>query len=234
MTVDVVIEAGRKRVFACALEWPGWARSGRTEAAALDALLAYAPRYARALGAAGSRFRPPPGLNAFTVAERLTGNATTDFGAPDIPSAAEAAAITKSDAGRLQAILEACWDTFARTVEGAGAAPLLTGPRGGGRTTARIVEHVLESHAAYLRMVSWRGSFDQPQDLPDSLRAPKHADAQVLALAAAGQTPEAGPRGGARWTVRYFLRRAAWHILDHAWEIEDRLTTAPAPSRTAP
>jgi hypothetical protein len=24
------------------------------------------------------------------------------------------------------------------------------------------------------------------------------------------------------WPPRYFMRRAAWHILDHAWEIEDR------------
>jgi hypothetical protein len=24
------------------------------------------------------------------------------------------------------------------------------------------------------------------------------------------------------WTPRYFVRRAAWHALDHAWEIEDR------------
>ncbi|CAN5828742.1 hypothetical protein BH20CHL8_BH20CHL8_11020 [soil metagenome] len=24
------------------------------------------------------------------------------------------------------------------------------------------------------------------------------------------------------WTPRYFVRRAAWHVLDHAWEIEDR------------
>jgi hypothetical protein len=24
------------------------------------------------------------------------------------------------------------------------------------------------------------------------------------------------------WTARYFLRRAAWHVLDHVWEIEDK------------
>jgi hypothetical protein len=26
------------------------------------------------------------------------------------------------------------------------------------------------------------------------------------------------------WSPRYFARRAAWHVLDHAWEIEDRVT----------
>jgi hypothetical protein len=26
-----------------------------------------------------------------------------------------------------------------------------------------------------------------------------------------------------RWPPRYVVRRAAWHVLDHAWEIEDRI-----------
>jgi len=42
--IRVVVEGGAKRVFASAVDWPGWARSGRDEAAALEALLAYAPR----------------------------------------------------------------------------------------------------------------------------------------------------------------------------------------------
>ena len=46
MTIAVAIEAGSKRTFASALDWPGWARSGKTEQAALEALAAYAGRYA--------------------------------------------------------------------------------------------------------------------------------------------------------------------------------------------
>ena len=30
------------------------------------------------------------------------------------------------------------------------------------------------------------------------------------------------PSGGTLWTPRYFVRRTAWHTLNHAWEIEDR------------
>jgi hypothetical protein len=31
------------------------------------------------------------------------------------------------------------------------------------------------------------------------------------------------------WTLQFLIRRCAWHMLDHAWELEDRdLTTASA------
>ena len=38
----------------------------------------------------------------------------------------------------------------------------------------------------------------------------------------AGELPSRGPRGGVIWPPRYFVRRVAWHLLDHLWEIEDR------------
>jgi hypothetical protein len=46
------------------------------------------------------------------------------------------------------------------------------------------------------------------------------------ALAARVQgKPVADPRETKRpWSPRYFARRSAWHVLDHAWEIEDRST----------
>jgi hypothetical protein len=44
----------------------------------------------------------------------------------------------------------------------------------------------------------------------------------ALAAAAHGVVPTRGPRGGVIWTPRYFVRRVAWHLLDHAWEFEDR------------
>ena len=44
----------------------------------------------------------------------------------------------------------------------------------------------------------------------------------ALSRAVSEGLPEKGPRGGTIWLPRYFVRRAAWHVLDHAWEIEDR------------
>ena len=49
---------------------------------------------------------------------------------------------------------------------------------------------------------------------------------EALTRAVQDGLPEAGPRGGAIWPPRYFVRRTAWHALDHAWEIEDRSGTA--------
>jgi hypothetical protein len=36
------------------------------------------------------------------------------------------------------------------------------------------------------------------------------------------------------WALQFLIRRCAWHMLDHAWEMEERdLTNAPAWARTA-
>jgi hypothetical protein len=99
-------------------------------------------------------------------------------------------------------------------VASAGSKRLVAGPRGGGRDTAKIRAHVTEGHHVYLRAVG--GS-------PVELATVRDAFEEALRARAAGLLPERGPRGGARWSARYALRRAAWHILDHAWEIEDRL-----------
>jgi hypothetical protein len=65
----VYVESGSQRVFACALEWPGWCRSGKGEAQALEALAAAAPRYAPVAAEAGLPFPVKDG--GFDVVERL-------------------------------------------------------------------------------------------------------------------------------------------------------------------
>ena len=55
------------------------------------------------------------------------------------------------------------------------------------------------------------------------LNPPEARQAQEQLVATQGEIAEYGPRGGKRWSPRYFVRREAWHVLDHIWEIEDRL-----------
>ena len=95
----VYVEVGAKRAFASAADWPGWSRSGRDEAAALEALAAYAPRYARVTKLA--KIELPKDATSFKVVERLKGNATTDFGAPGIPAKDETRRMTPAETRRM-------------------------------------------------------------------------------------------------------------------------------------
>src|SRR5918994_89074 len=84
---EVYLEVGAKRVFAGALDWPGWCRSGKEEESALQALAEYGPRYAKVLRRTKLGFEVPSDASALKVVERLPGDASTDFGVPGKPPA---------------------------------------------------------------------------------------------------------------------------------------------------
>ena len=220
MSVDAYVEVGAKRVFAGALDWPGWCRSARDEEGALEALIAYGPRYAGVLEGSGVRFTPPAKASTIEVVERLKGDATTDFGAPSIAPKADARSIDRRWRARQEKILRASWNAFDLAVENV-AGPLEKGPRGGGREVDAIVAHVVGAEASYARMIGAdaKGLDEADAGARDDERA---VVLEALELAVTDGIPAEGPRGGKRWTAPYFVRRAAWHVLDHAWEIEDR------------
>jgi hypothetical protein len=222
-THAVYLEVGTKRTLAGALAWPGWCRVGRDEPAALQALAAYGPRYARVLQAAGIDFRPPAGAAGLIVVERLAGNASTDFGIPGTIPPSDRQPADAAEVERLQALLRACWQAFDAAVRAAAGRQLRTGPRGGGRDLAGIVQHVAGADQAYLRRLVWPFRHQEVAG-PDELhRHIRQSMLTALAAAARGELPTQGPRGGAVWPPRFFARYVAWHALDHAWEIEDRV-----------
>jgi hypothetical protein len=159
-------------------------------------------------------FKPPSGVEDLEVVERLKGNATTEFGAPGVPPKADGRPLGAAELKQLTSILEASWRSFDRVAEGAVGVTLTTGPRGGGRDLPKMVDHVMGAEESYLVAL---GS-----------RRPPQAGAQrktiLAALAARAQDkPVADPnKVKKQWSPRFFVRRAAWHVLDHAWEIEDR------------
>jgi hypothetical protein len=220
MPVDAYMEVGAKRVFAGALDWPGWCRSARDEEGALEALIAYGPRYAGVLEGSGVRFTPPAKASTIEVVERLKGDATTDFGAPSIAPKADARSIDRRWRARQEKILRAGWNAFDRAAENV-AGPLAKGPRGGGREVDAIVAHVVGAEASYARMIGAdaKGFDEADAGARDDERA---IVLEALERAVTDGIPAEGPRGGKRWSAPYFVRRAAWHVLDHAWEIEDR------------
>jgi hypothetical protein len=222
--IEIYLEVGQKKVFAGALDWPGWCRAAGDEATALAALAAYAPRYARIFSRSKVDFVSPDGPAAFAVIERLKGSSTTDFGAPDQAPTRDAEPFDEAARERSEAILAAIWRAFDRTVAAAEGKELRKGPRGGGRDLDGVVRHVLGADAAYLRRVAQRFSGDEGAPLDTELRRTRGAIRAALEAGAHGEIPAKGPRGGALWTPRYFVRRVAWHNLDHLWEIEDRVS----------
>jgi hypothetical protein len=221
MPVEVYVEATGKRAFAGAVDWPGWCRSGKDEEAALESLFEYGPRYAGVLKGSAVRFTAPSRPSTLSVVERMKGDATTDFGAPSIAPKADAAPIDRRWLTRNEKILRACWTSFDRALAGV-TGDLRKGPRGGGREVDAIVGHVVGAEGGYLRMIEGTPPSFEEDDASAALEPVRAAVLEGLERAVVDGIPEKGPRGGARWSARYFVRRDAWHVLDHAWEIEDR------------
>ena len=212
MTVGV--EVTPKKAFASALEWPGWTRAGKTPEAAVEALAAAAPRYARVAKKAKLDF-PYDESVAFNVVEEAEGNATTAFGAPDVRFEADHRRTTAKDGERLAAIVAASYAIFDAVV--AKAPPTLRkGPRGGGRDRDKIVEHLVGSDGGYARVLGLKGSDVDPRDRKAV------AELRKRMLEPIRDPSDGSPIADKKWPPRYAARRVAWHALDHAWEIEDR------------
>ena len=220
--IRVYFEIGQKRTFAGAIDWPGWCRSGRDEESALRALLDYGPRYAGAVRLTRLEFEPPLDTSMFTVIEWLTGNATTDFGAPALAPSEDALPVDETQLRYFEELLKACWKKFDTARRAAAGMELRKGPRGGGRETEAIIRHVIEADQAYLGKIGWKLRINERDHPETKLDQARQAILGGVAASAGGELPAQGPRGSVYWTPRYFVRRVAWHVLDHAWEIEDR------------
>lgn len=222
--LHVALEIVRTRAFAVAVDWPGLTRGGRDEGAALEALLRAAPRYAAALAAAGVPFAPPADRAGLVVVDRLPGTSTTEFGAPGVPLPGDDTPLDEAGLARQAAILQATWAAFGAAAARHAGDELAKGPRGGGRDLAKIVAHVEDADRAYLVQLGARA--------PKTVAGPAPiADVHAAALAAlrarALGLPVPDPSTVTKpWPPRYYVRRAAWHWLDHAWEIEDRARPA--------
>jgi hypothetical protein len=204
---------------ASALDWPGWCRAGRDEGTALAALAGYAGRYAPVAERAGIGF---PAAVAFDVVEQVPGGSVTAFSAPEcrrpfpqVTVKAERAAAAQAVAGRLARLVAAAWAVFDE-VAAASPAELRKGPRGGGRDRDELIVHVIGADTAYARKLGVKH------------KKPAFGDAAAigelrLAIASVVGAPSDGsPAVPDGWTARYAARRIAWHVLEHAWEMQDR------------
>ena len=91
------------------------------------------------------------------------------------------------------------------------------------------MRHVIEAERAYegaLGLKVKSSDLEETADVREALADSHERVLEGLAVVAPIGTPPPGPRGGARWPARYFVRRVAYHVVDHTWEIEDRLQPA--------
>ena len=214
--VRVMVERGKKkRSVAVAFDWPGWDRSGKTEEAALEVLEAYRSRFAPVAARAGlaDEFTAAGDLE---VVERLPGIGMTDFyGLSGVPAGLEHDQLSEVDCERKIALLQASWAYLDETA--ARVSPeLRKGPRGGGRERDEIVRHVVGWEIIDLsHKVGVVFPLETRED-PEALRAYRHAFVDGIRDHNARGVPARS------WTVQFLVRRCAWHMLDHAWEMEDR------------
>jgi hypothetical protein len=214
--IAVAIEAAPKKAFATAVDWPGWSRSGKTPGLALEALAAYATRYAEVAAEAGEQLPSVrSGDDAFEVVEEATGGGGTEFGVPSRVTDADRRRTTAAEGDRLRRLVAAAWTTF-DNVAATAPAELRKGPRGGGRDRDKMIGHVVEADGAYAREIGLRLKAPVPED-----RAAIEA-MRAAVLKAIGAPSDGSPVADRKWTARYAASRIAWHALDHAWEMEDR------------
>jgi hypothetical protein len=212
----VILEIGKKRrVVAGAMDWPGLDRWGISEDDAIEKLLAYVPRYTRVAERAGKK-------SAFArareveVAERVPGSSSTDFwGIAHVPSEIEREVLSPTDLERRLELLQACWayfDDVAARISG----ELRPGVRSAGRTHEQIIRHV---------------NANEPEQFSRNVevRTPREVVLKAAGLAAhrkeyldAIRAYNAEGKAARTWPIQFLVRRTAHHVMDHAWEMEDR------------
>ena len=212
----VILEIGKKRrVVAGAMDWPGLDRWGTSEDDALDRLSSHVPRYVAVAGRAGleDAFSRATGME---VIERVPGSSSTDFwGIAHVPSQIERDVLLPADLERRLDLLRACWATF-DDVAARVSRELRPGTRSAGRSRDQIIRHVvLNEPEQFSRKVEVRTPFEVVLT-PDGLASHRQAYLDAIRVYNADGKP------ARTWPIQFLIRRTAHHVMDHAWEMEDR------------
>ena len=204
-----------KRWVAIAADWPGLERNGRDQKDAVAKLQRYVSRYLPIAKRArlGSELAAQADIS---IVGRHLGTGSTDFwGISFAPSKLDRAPMAQATFERHIKLLRAAWAEF-DAIAARVSAQLRPGPRGGGRDRDRIVRHVLATEGGdFSKRVSAPSTVD---DILSVAGRATHRDRYVQAM----RDWRAEGRELGKWTIPYLLRHTAYHVLDHAWEMEDR------------
>ena len=213
----ILLEVGTKgrRVVAAATDWPGLDRWGADEADAVAKLTTYLPRY-RAVAERAGLAAEFERQRTIDVIERYPGSSSTDFwGIAHVPSATERLVLSSADLERRLDLLRACWAQFDDTAERL-PGDLRPSGRSGGRSRDQIVRHTYGTEPdQFSRKVEVRTPIDVVFTADGRAG---HRQAYLAAIRAY----DAEGKPARTWPIQFLIRRTAQHVMDHAWELEDR------------
>jgi hypothetical protein len=204
-----------KRVVAVAPDWPGLERGAKTGEAAMERVQSYLPRYAKVAKLAGMDAEFAALANV-DVVERYRGTGSTDFwGISFAFSSIDRHGMSSKELERELRLMQGCW-TFFDDVRSRVSAEMQKGPRGGGRHRDRIVLHTLATEQEWAAKLGLHHPQGARVTDDDGLRVYRGA------FCAAIRAFHSEGRMARTWPLRFLIRHAAYHTMDHAWEMEDK------------
>jgi hypothetical protein len=215
--VEVALELGPKgkKFVAYAPAWPGWSRGAKSEVEAIETLESYRERYRPVAERAGFGVEFAA-AGEIDVVERYVGTGSTDFwGISFSASPGEIGPMSEDVHERKLALLQACWSYF-DDVLGRVTPELKKGPRGGGRDRDDILNHTYGTERTQMAV---KVGVRTPQGVmltPEGLA--RHREEYLAAF----REYNAEGRKARTWELQFLLRHTAYHMMDHAWEMEDK------------
>lgn len=216
--VRTVTEHGTKdqKSVAFALDWPGWSRGAKTADVALATLESYRDRYRRVAATAGLT-KEFDAAGSLRVTEDKVGTGSTDFwGISFSPASSETDPMDGQDLERKITLLRACWSYF-DDVAARVSPEMRKGSRGGGRDRDEIIGHTIRVESLdFAKRLGLR--------IPEGAALKKkglleYREAYVHAMSAYNTGEGKRMR---TWTLPFLIRHSAFHVMDHAWEMEDK------------
>jgi hypothetical protein len=215
-TLRLILELGEKRkVVAGATDWPGLDRWGTSEDNAIEKLRSYVPRYASVAERAGMS-RAFDQARDIEVIERVPGSSSTDFwGVAHVPSQVEREVLSPAELETRLDLVRAAWACF-DDVAARVSPELRPGSRSGGRSRDQIIGHVYATEPdQFSRKVEVRTPIDVVLTPAGLATHRQHYLDAIRAYNADGKPART-------WPIQFLVRRTAHHVMDHAWEMEDR------------
>ena len=188
----------------------------------LQQLLTASTRYEQIARRAQLSYTVPTSLDELEIIERIPGTSVTDFGALAALLTADQRALEEREIERLVRLLSTCWATLDDVLHTLQSDLYEVKPERG-RSPDAIRLHLLETDLMHLSAfgIPWR-SLDHTRidEQEAGVRRQFLAQLQTLPRNKAF-TPHR--KSGFSWNPHFAARSSAWHALNHAWELQDRV-----------